>query len=86
MVQHFPDLDPGPSAPRARAITVEHLARMATGHREDILDAMVDEIPTSRSADFLGIEPGVGPGSVFAYNNGATHVLAPSCRSAPARA
>ena len=76
VVQHFPDLDPGPSAPRARAITVEHLARMATGHHADILDTMVGLDPAEPVSGFLQIEPDPHPGSVFAYNNGATYVLA----------
>ena len=75
VVQNFPDLDPGPSAPRARAITVEHLARMATGHHSDILDTMVGLDPAEPVSGFLRIEPESQPGSVFAYNNGATYAL-----------
>ena len=75
VVQHFADLDPGPSRPRARAITIEHLARMATGHREDILDTMMELDPAEPVRGFLRIEPESEPGSVFAYNNGATYVL-----------
>ncbi|HWJ53995.1 MAG TPA: serine hydrolase domain-containing protein [Propionibacteriaceae bacterium] len=75
VVQHFPALDPGPSAPRARAITVEHLARMATGHHADILDTMEGLDPAEPVSGFLRIEPESAPGSVFAYNNGATYVL-----------
>src|SRR5215210_4197570 len=75
VVQHFPDLDPGPSGPRARTITVEHLARMATGHHEDILDTMVRLDPDEPVRGFLRIEPESAPGSIFAYNNGASYVL-----------
>ena len=75
VVQHFPELDPGSAAPRARGITVEHLARMATGHRADILDAMAGLDPAEPVRAFLRIEPESEPGSVFAYNNGATYVL-----------
>jgi CubicO group peptidase (beta-lactamase class C family) len=75
VVQHFPAQDPGPSAPRARAITIEHLARMATGHHQDVLDAMVLRDPDEPIGGFLGIEPESEPGSVFAYNNGATYTL-----------
>jgi CubicO group peptidase (beta-lactamase class C family) len=75
VVQHFPAQDPGPSAPRARAITIEHLARMATGHHQDVLDAMVLRDPDEPVGGFLGIEPESEPGSVFAYNNGATYTL-----------
>jgi CubicO group peptidase (beta-lactamase class C family) len=76
VVKHFPDLDPGPSGPRARTISVEHLARMATGHHQDILDAMVGLAPDEPVRGFLQIEPDSEPGSVFAYNNGASYVLA----------
>jgi CubicO group peptidase (beta-lactamase class C family) len=75
VVRHFPELDPGPSAARARTITVEHLARMATGHREDILDTMAGLDPAEPVRGFLTIEPESEPGSVFAYNNGASYVL-----------
>ena len=75
VVQHFPELDPGPSAPRARAITVEHLARMATGHQGDTFDTMVRADPAEPVRRFLRIEPESEPGSVFAYNNGASYVL-----------
>jgi CubicO group peptidase (beta-lactamase class C family) len=76
VVQHFPDLDPGPSGPGARTITIEHLARMATGHRQDILDAMMRRNEAEPVRGFLSLEPEAAPGSVFAYNNGATYVLA----------
>src|SRR3712207_785901 len=76
VVQHFPDLDPGPSAPRARAITIEHLARMATGHHSNILDAMVHRDSAEPVRGFLSVEPESERGSVFAYNNGATYALA----------
>jgi CubicO group peptidase (beta-lactamase class C family) len=76
VVQHFPDLDLGPVGPRARAITIQHLARMATGHREDILATMVELDPAEPVRGFLRIEPESEPGSAFAYNNAATYVLA----------
>ena len=62
VVQHFPDLDPGPSAPRTRAITVEHLARMATGHHADTLPTMVQRDPAEPVQVFLSIEPEPPPG------------------------
>ena len=76
VVQHFPDLDPGPSAPRARTITIEHLVRMATGHRTDTIDTMHGTDPDEPVRGFLRIEPEAAPGSVFLYNNGATYTLA----------
>jgi CubicO group peptidase (beta-lactamase class C family) len=76
VLEHFPELDPGPSALRARAITVDHLARMATGHHSDILEAMKRIDPADPLRAFLRLEPESEPGSVFAYNNGATYTLA----------
>jgi hypothetical protein len=75
VVEHFPDLDPGPTGLRARAITIEHLARMATGHREDTSETMARLDPDEPVRGFLRIEPDSEPGSVFAYNNGASYVL-----------
>lgn len=75
VVQHFPDLDPGPSFPRARAISVDHLARMATGHHGDTFEAIHRTDPAEPVRAFLRIEPESEPGSVFAYNNGGTYAL-----------
>ena len=75
VVDHFPDLAPA-AGPSARTITVEHLARMATGHHADTFAAMQQEDPAEPVRAFLGLEPESPPGSVFAYNNGATYTLA----------
>ena len=74
VVDHFPDLAPV-AGPRARTITVEHLARMATGHHVDTFTAMQQGDRSEPVRTFLGLEPESPPGSVFAYNNGATYTL-----------
>ena len=73
VVDHFPELASA-AGPVARTITVEHLARMATGHHADTLPAMTHG-NTDPISGFLGQEPESPPGSVFAYNNGATYTL-----------
>lgn len=74
VVSHFPDLATE-AGPRTRAITVEHLARMATGHQDDTWAAMVARDSAEPIRGFLGLEPETAPGSEFTYNNGATYVL-----------
>ena len=75
VVDHFPDLAAA-AGPSARTITVEHLARMATGHHADTFAAIQQQDPAEPVRAFLGLEPESPPGSVFAYNNGATYTLA----------
>ena len=75
VVDHFPDLATA-AGPRARTITVEHLARMATGHHTDTFPAMQQGDRTEPVRSFLRLEPESPPGTVFAYNNGATYTLA----------
>lgn len=74
VVDHFPELAPA-AGPRARSITLDHLARMATGHTEDTVDRLRARDPAEPVRWFLGLEPESPPGSVFTYNNGATYVL-----------
>ena len=75
VVDHFPDWA-SVAGPRMRMITVEHLARMATGHHTDTLAAMLHGDRAEPVQSFLSLEPESPPGSVFAYNNGATYTLA----------
>jgi CubicO group peptidase (beta-lactamase class C family) len=75
-VDHLGNLAEAAADRRMRAITVDHLARMATGHTEDTLDR-IDAMDLAEPVlGFLGLPPDSEPGSVFAYNNGATYVLA----------
>ena len=75
VVDHFPDLAAA-AGPKARSITVEHLARMATGHHADTFAAIWQQDPAEPVRAFLNLEPESPPGSVFAYNNGASYTLA----------
>jgi CubicO group peptidase (beta-lactamase class C family) len=75
VVDHFPE-SASAAGPLVRTMTVEHLARMATGHHADTLPAMTHGGDrTDPVHAFLGLEPESPPGSVFAYNNGATYTL-----------
>jgi CubicO group peptidase (beta-lactamase class C family) len=75
VVDHFPN-QASVAGPRMRTVTVEHLARMATGHHSDTLEAMRQGDRAEPVHGFLRLEPESPPGSVFAYNNGASYTLA----------
>ena len=76
IVDHLGEVAEAATDPRVRAITVDHLARMATGHTEDTLDRIIALDRDEPVRGFLQLPPESEPGSVFAYNNGATYVLA----------
>jgi CubicO group peptidase (beta-lactamase class C family) len=65
----------GQVGPRTAALTLRDLAAMATGHHEDTLERAYSADPHDTVQGFLTLEPESEPGSVFCYNNGATHVL-----------
>ena len=65
----------GEVGPRTAALTLRDLAAMATGHHEDALERAYAADPQDTVQGFLTIEPESDPGSVFAYNNAATHAL-----------
>ncbi|MBU4215481.1 MAG: beta-lactamase family protein [Actinobacteria bacterium] len=70
LVDLFPQV--GEVGPRAATLRVRHLLSMATGHEEDTLPRL-DQGDLVGS--FLRLEPEAEPGTLFAYNNGATLVL-----------
>ncbi len=76
VVSHFPDLADVADHPWTQAITVGQLAAMATGHHLDTLERAFRLCPTDVVRGFLMVPPDAEPGSIFAYNNGATYVLA----------
>lgn len=65
----------GQVGPRTAALTLRDLAAMATGHHADTLDSARAADPEDLARGFLALEPESEPGSVFAYNNPATHTL-----------
>jgi len=72
----FPDSLPRSVSPHLGAMEVRHLLMMATGHASDTIDRMIAEYPDDLVRGFLSIPPEYEPGSIFVYNNGATHMLA----------
>jgi CubicO group peptidase (beta-lactamase class C family) len=75
VVAHFPELADVATHPWTLSMRVRHLAAMATGHRTDTLERAVRLDPAEPVRGFLSIAPDAEPGSVFAYNNGATYTL-----------
>ena len=75
VISYFPELAEAVTEPRTRSMQVRHLAAMASGHLEDTLDRMVRLDGAEPVRGFLALPPEQQPGSVFAYNNGATYVL-----------
>ncbi len=65
----------GEVGPRTAAMTLADLAAMATGHHADTLERAVAADPDDLARGLLTIEPESDPGTVFAYNNPATHTL-----------
>ena len=75
VISHFPELAEVADHPWTRTMTVGNLAAMATGHHLDTLDRAFRLSPSDLVRGFLMIPPDAEPGSVFAYNNGATYTL-----------
>jgi CubicO group peptidase (beta-lactamase class C family) len=75
VVSHLPDLAEVATHPWTRSMRLRDLAAMATGHHEDTLDRARRLDPDEPVRGFLALPPDAEPGSVFAYNNGATYTL-----------
>ena len=76
VLSYFPELDADVKDPRARAIKVRHVAAMASGHQEETYGAAELDETGNIVRGFLRIPPDQEPGSVFAYNQPCTLVLA----------
>ncbi|MBV7338082.1 beta-lactamase family protein [Chloroflexi bacterium TSY] len=75
VLSFFPEKAPDNVSAQIAAMRVHHLLSMSTGHREDTLDRVFERGKKDWIAGFLAIPPDQEPGSVFAYNNGATFML-----------
>jgi len=75
VISYFPELADEITHPWTRSMQVRHLAAMATGHRDDTLDWAFRLDRADPVRGFLALDPEAEPGSVFAYNNGATYTL-----------
>ena len=76
VVAHFPEVDADITDPRSRAITLRHLAAMASGHTGETWEPAVVLDPAEPVRGFLKLPPEAEPGSVFAYNQSCTYALA----------
>ena len=70
----FPDEAPAEPHPNLQTMRVRDLLNMATGHVEDTLEHFAEQHDWVRG--FLALPPEQEPGTVFAYNQGATLTLA----------
>jgi CubicO group peptidase (beta-lactamase class C family) len=75
VVSFFPELADAATDEWTRSMQVRHLAAMASGHLEDTVDRALRLDRAEPVRGFLSLPPEREPGSVFAYNNGATYVL-----------
>jgi CubicO group peptidase (beta-lactamase class C family) len=76
LVSHFPEIDADVLDPLSRAITLRHLASMASGHDTDVVDEAWSRDPGEPVRGFLLTRPDHDPGTVFAYNQPCTYSLA----------
>ncbi len=75
VVDIFPEHAAAAADDRVQRLTLRHLLRMATGHREDALPRAHEADPKDLVRGFLTVAPDEEPGSIFAYNNAATFVV-----------
>ncbi|NJP53252.1 beta-lactamase family protein [Streptomyces sp. SBST2-5] len=74
-VSYFPEFRADITDPRSRSIRVRHLASMASGHHQEMLDRAVAADPGEPVRGFLLQPPESEPGTVFAYNQPNTYTL-----------
>jgi CubicO group peptidase (beta-lactamase class C family) len=76
VVDAFPEFAHEITTPRARSIRVRHLAAMASGHTQEMLDIAERTDPLEPIRGFLLHEPEREPGTVFAYSQPCTYTVA----------
>ncbi|PVG81507.1 serine hydrolase [Nocardioides gansuensis] len=76
VVSYFPELDAEITDPRSRAMTLRHLAAMASGHNRDMLHDAVTRDPQDPVRGFLLIPPDAEPGTLFSYSQPCTYTIA----------
>ena len=76
VVSHCPEFADQISNPRSRAITLRHLASMASGHTRDMWAEVMAHDPQEPVRGFLMLPPDEEPGTLFAYNQPCTYTLA----------
>ena len=83
VLDHFPDLDRSAVAPGWEDVRVRHCLSMTVGHEEDAWGRVFDRMSGTDFGDtgdwvprVFAIEPTQPQGTVFAYNQVATYLLA----------
>ncbi len=76
LVSHFPEFDAEITDPGSRAIRLRHVAAMASGHRQEMIEEARRVDPDEPVRGFLLSPPEAEPGTVFAYNQPCTYSLA----------
>ena len=76
VVSHFPEFEEEITDPRSRAVTLRHVASMASGHDRDMREEAVARDPREPVRGFLLVPPDQPPGTVFAYSQPCTYTLA----------
>ncbi len=74
LVEIFPEAAPRKIGPNLAAMRVRHLLSMSTGHDQDTTNRMIRTRNPVKA--FLALEVEHTPGTHFAYNSGASYVLA----------
>lgn len=75
VVDVFPEHADAAADERSRQLTLRQLVRMASGHREDVLERAYAISPDDIVRGFLSVPVDEEPGSIFCYNNAATFVV-----------
>src|SRR3954453_7477620 len=76
VVSHFPEFAADITDAGSRAITMRHLASMASGHNRDMIQEALTRDSREPVRGFLLTPPDQPPGSVFAYSQPCTYALA----------
>jgi hypothetical protein len=76
VVSHFAEFAADITDPRSRSVKVRHVASMAAGHTRDMLAEAIMRDREEPVRGFLLIPPDRDPGTVFAYSQPCTYVLA----------
>lgn len=76
VLSYFPEYDADIRDRRSRAMTVRHIASMASGHRGDTIGLAEQADPDDLVRGFLLTPPDAEPGTLFAYNQPCTYSLA----------
>lgn len=76
VLSFFPEFDADISDPRSRAMTLRHVAAMASGHAGETIELAFGRDPVEPVRGFLLTPPDADPGTLFAYNQPCTYALA----------